>query len=392
MLSKLHKLSLNRVTLSLPALQPIATRLESLCMSHTSLEDSAEGFLGVNWSALKSLLVESCLVDDNLTALTLPALESLDISEFSVGDGDMLQPGQLFCPQLRSLAIDILDNSQDPAPESSGSRTQWGGLLHLPRLETLFLTYLHHQAPMDLGLPASIEHLTVRLTDSFEGVDLQWLLLEAGKSGAQLRSLTCPTASASSHPEGMLWGASSVARYKKLAEQLRGLKDLSVHGNATTLVSAIGVIACSAPDLTHLDFEFPVGVGLNDFELPTICSASLRSITGRFRLTGYRMPPPPVIINFLPGCTKLRVVLVQLHDNHHMPVEGTSIRIRCHCTSQRCIMPLDACTGLEVVGVRFLPMLPASQVMQAYTIIFACHAAGPEQALNWYHVVVPGVL
>ena len=55
-------------------------------------------------------------------------------------------------------------------------------------------------------------------------------------------------------------------------------------------------------------------------------------------------------------------------------------------------MPLDACAGLEEVGVRFLPMPPSSQGVQAYTVIFTCHAAGPEQALKWGHVVMPGVL
>ena len=373
---------------SLPALQPVATRLQSLCMSRTLLEGSAEGFLGASWSALESLSVETCWVDDNLTALTLPALESLDISEFGVGDGDMLQPGQLCCPQLSCLAIDILDNSQDPKPDSAGSRTQWGGLLHLPRLANLVLTYLYQHTPMDLGLPASLEVLTVRLTDSFEGVDLKWLLLEAGRNGAQLRSLTCPTASASSHPEGMPWGASSVAHYREFAERLTGLTDLSVDGNATSLLSAIGAVASAAPSLTCL--EFGVREGLTGFELPPICSASLKSISGRYYLPGNRVPPPQVVLQFLPGCTQLRYVHVHFGD-HSLPMEGTSVIIRCHCTSERCIMPLDACAGLAGVGVRFLPMPLTSQGVQAYTVTFTCRAPGPGQALKWGHVVMPGI-
>ena len=50
LLSNLRKLSLDNVALSLPALQPVATRLQSLYMLHTHLEGSAEGFLGASWS------------------------------------------------------------------------------------------------------------------------------------------------------------------------------------------------------------------------------------------------------------------------------------------------------------------------------------------------------
>ena len=324
-----------------------------------------------------------------LTGLHLPALESLDISGFSFGDQTgMLQPGQLWCPQLRSLTIDILDNSQDPEPDSAGSRTPWGGLQHLPRLATLNLIYLYEFAPMDLGLPASLEHLTVQLYHSYDGVDLKWLLREAVRSGAQLRSLTCPQASASSHPEGTPWGATSAAHYRELAEQLTGLTDLTVYGGATSLLSAIGALA-SAPNLTRL--KFGVGEGLNGFELPPICSASLKSVTGRYTLPANRVPPPRVVLHFLPGCTQLRDVHVHFDDDP--PMEGVSVKICCHCISGRCIKPLRACADLDEVGIRFLPMPPSSsQGAQAYTVIFACHAAGDGQALKWGRVVVPGIL
>lgn len=189
----------------------------------------------------------------------------------------------------------------------------------------------------------------------------------------------------------MPWGASSVAHYMELAEQLSGLQDLSVSGTATTLLSAVGVIACSTPDLTRLDFQ--VKTVLDDPQLPQIRSASLKSVTGRFRLAGSKVPPLPVILTFLPECTELRDVQVKfdLYTPKNMPVKGTSVKIRCHCTSERCIMPLDACAGLDEVGVRFLPM-PSSQGVQAYTVTFTCHAARPKRALKWDHVVTPGVL
>ena len=60
-------------------------------------------------------------------------------------------------------------------------------------------------------------------------------------------------------------------------------------GRATTLLSAIGAVACSAPDLTRL--EFRVEEEPDDLELPPICSASLKSVTGRYKLTGHRGRP-----------------------------------------------------------------------------------------------------
>ena len=305
---------------------------------------------------------------------------------------DKLQPGQLCCPQLSSLLFQYYDTSQVAHAGEVGR--QCCSLTHLPRLATLQLLWFYCQATlMDLGLPASLKHLTARAT---LGVDLKWMLLEAVqgiRSGAQLQTLMCTDCMPSSHPEGMPWGASSVARYRELGQQLRGLRDLTLYGSAPTLLSAIGAVVGSAPDLTRL--EFRVEKELEDYELPPICSASLKSLTGRFQLKSHNVRPPPVILTFLSGCTELRDVHVQFHNSryaaHNMPKEGTCVRIRCHCTSQRCIMPLDACAGLEEVGVRFLPMPPSSQGVQAHTITFICHTAGPEQALVWDHVVLPGV-
>ena len=353
----------------------------------------------------ETLSIKDCWATDVLTMLNLPALESLNIGEFGFGHAatrGFLQPDQLCCPQLSSLVF-----SFDTCPEtlaSKGSR-QCYSLLNLPRLATLSLKCYYVQATwMDLGLPASLTHLTVQQTVGHERVDLKWVLLQAGtgiSSGAQLQSLTCADTMPSSHPEGMPWGASSNAHYRGLGERLSGLKDLSIYGRATTLLSAASAVACSAPDLTRL--EFRVEEELEDFELPPICSASLKTISGRFKLMCYDKvaPPPPVILTILPGCTQLRDVHVQFYHNYsNMPkefqrnlLEGASVKIRCHCTSPRCIMLLDACTGLEEVDVRFLPMPASSQgVVQAYTVIYTCHAVGPEQALKWGHVIMPGIL
>ena len=391
LLSNLRKLSLDNVSLSLPALQPVATRLQSLDILDSFLCGSAAGFLSVGWTALTSLSITGSWVEsDALTALNLPALESLAIVSFAFGEYfnyPLLQPSQLCCPQLSSLLYDF-----DSTQEVDGRRCC--SLLHLPRLATLIMICDDDEAArMDVALPASLEHLTVQaasLGGASQRVPLKWVLLEAVKcigNGAHLRALTCANCVPSPHPEGTPWGASSVAHYRECAEQLRGLKDLrlSLYGNAETMLSATSVMASSAPDLTRLEFEFENQ--LDHFELPPICSASLKSVTGRYSNT---VPPRPVVLGFLPGCTQLRDVHV--HFDHDPPREGTSVKIRCHCISERCIMPLDACAGLAEVGVRFLPMPLTSQGVQAYTVTFTCRAPGPGQAPKWDHAVTPGIL
>ena len=254
---------------------------------------------------------------------------------------------------------------------------------------------------MDLGLPASLTRLTVQYVSVTGMADLEWVLHEAAKcirGGAQLRSLTYTKINSSyPEPEGVPWGASSDAHYQKLGEQLSSVKDLSVCGSGPTLLSAIGAVACSAPSLIRLKLY---NEGRHGMELPPICSASLSSITGLYNLNPHA-PPPPVILTFLPGCTQLRDVRVQFYDR---PGEGASVNIRCHCNSQSCIVPFEGRAeftdewplyvrpGLEEVGVRFLPAPASPQGAQPYTVLFTWHAAGPEQAPKWDHVVIPVVL
>ena len=357
----------------------------------------------MSWSALKQLyLSDSNVKDDVLTTLNLPALERLDFNSFSFGhQGDVLEPDQLCCSQLTSLAFDL--HSRE-AQANEGGR-QCCSLLHLPRLATLRMSrYRDPATRIDLDLPSSLQHLAVG-SKRADSVNLEWVLAEAVKgisSGARLCSVTCSDALPSPHPEGVPWGASSVAHYRDLGQQLRGLQTLAVHGRATTLLGAVGAVACSAPDLTRL--EFRVEERLDDLELPPISSATLKSVTGRYSgycpfepypraWRGHKGPAPPIILTFLPGCTRLHDVRV--HCDHKLQREGALVEICCHCSSQDCIIPLDACTGLVgsvEVGVQFLPMPPSSQGVQPYTVIYKCQAAGPEQALKWGHVVMPGVL
>ena len=379
----------------LPALQPVVTQLQSLELSHSRLEGSADGFLTAGWTALTSVsLFGSNVLDDVLTALNLPALEVLSTYGFA-HQGGVLRPEQLCCPQLCSLEVE-LDSSL--AQDSEGSR-QCCSLLSLARLTTLTVKYYSNPGTMDLALPASFKRLTVQ--DKSKVADIKWVLLQAAKcirGGAQLRFLTYTNFTSALYFMRVPWGASTIAPYKEIGEQLSGLEDLSASSNGPDFLSAVGAVACSAPSLTRLKFSIQGPTGIT---LPPICSASLKSITGLYRLRDPYAPPPllAVILTFLPGCTQLREVHVQYFD---APKEGAYVKIRCHCNSQRYIVPFVAefddelpwnrRSGLEEVGVRFMPTPASPQGVQPYTVLFACHAAGPEQAPKWGHVVMPGVL
>ena len=212
--------------------------------------------------------------------------------------------------------------------------------MSLARLTTLDIWNSSHLATIDLALPASLTRLTVRDDSADEIANLGWALLEAAKcirGGAQLRSLAYTNVTEPSHPEGVQWGASLDARYTELGGQLIGLTDLAVYGEGPAFPSAIGSIACSAPSLTRLTF-YHTDQMPNGMVLPPICSSSLKSITGLCWLTDRTVPPPPVILTILSGCTQLRDVRVQCAGTS---MEGASVKIRCHCNSQRCIVPFE---------------------------------------------------
>ena len=242
-------------------------------------------------------------------------------------------------------------------------------------------------------------------TSADYSVGLECLLHKAAqciRGGAQLRSLTCAQSVQHHVFGGLAMGA--IARYSELGEQLSGLRDLRVHGTGSGVLGAVGVVACSVPSLTGLEFSCS-DQGPKGWVLPPICSASLESITGRYNLSGRSVPPPPVVLTFLAGCTQLRHVRVQFFDT---PKAGASVKIRCHCISQSCIMPFEGRAevvdefvddlpwkrpaGREEVAVRFLPPPASPQGVQAFTVLFTWLAIGPEQAPKWGHVVMAGAL
>ena len=85
LLANLRKLTLGRVAVSLPALQPVATRLRELHVSCSRLQGSADGFLTDGWTALTSLSLTQSRVDKTMltAALKLPALEDVHICSFT---------------------------------------------------------------------------------------------------------------------------------------------------------------------------------------------------------------------------------------------------------------------------------------------------------------------
>ena len=242
----MRKLSLSLITIQLPALQPVATRLHSLNIKWSDLLGSADGFLSVGWTALTSLDINSSRVTDGvLRALHLPALKLLRINTFPDHRDEWLQPDQLCCPQLCSLAL----QANCSLPQADEGSRQCCSLLHLTRLTALTVKYHSGQGALDLALPASLMRLTVFDMSGSTKADLRWALLDAAKcieGGAQLRSLTCTSYVSSSHPEGMPWGASSISHYKELGGQLLGLTDLSVHGKGPTLPSALGMLSAQS--------------------------------------------------------------------------------------------------------------------------------------------------
>ena len=127
-------------------------RLHSLNTENSHLLGSADGFLSSGWTALTSLRLDgSRIEDDVLTALNLQALEALSTNGFQ-HRGGALQPDQLCCPQLRSLAFQL-----DSSPMKEGSRRCYS-LLSLVRLATLIIKFDDsHQAIRDFG-PACQPH------------------------------------------------------------------------------------------------------------------------------------------------------------------------------------------------------------------------------------------
>ena len=406
LLMNLRKLTLQNVAVFLPALQPVATRLHELHLPASCLQGRSDGFLTRGWTALTKLsLARASAEDTDLTQLlNLPALEDLNILNFR-HQGGSLQLDQLTgsCPQIRKLML-----QQDSVWGREG-RGPCCSLLKLGRLADLYVQtgeeLLH--ASLDLDLPASMTTFRVAGDEGGDDVDFFWALREVMKCirrGAQLRKVTCYQADAYLQPAQ--WGASLDEQFRRLGGQLSTLQELAVWGGTEQLLIALVAVLSSAPNLTCV--KFTLMEWLPCMELPPICSASLVSISVTVDGEPSDEPPPPrvtpLVLTFLPGCTQLQQVLVQITDEDL--TEGTTVKIRCHSGSPTCVVPMDVharaaeqmrvygyASGFSEVGVQFLPGPSSAQgVQRAYTVLYACHAAGPQQPLTWGHVVVPGFL
>ena len=402
LLTNLRKLTLRGVAVYLPALQPVATRLHELNINASRLHGSAHGFLTRGWTALTALsLVNARVETATMTAaLELPALEYLDIIGFR-HPGGVLQLDQLTssCPNITGLRLQ-LDSDLARGREGRGPCCS---LLDLGRLTKLYMYILEEShANLDFNLPASLTHFEVEGGEDGECVvDFFWALSEAVKCvgrGAQLHKFTCLRAEAYLQPAQ--WGASLDEQYRRLGGQLSSVTQLEVRSSQES-VCALSAVVSSAPSLTCVTLTLIES--LPHLELPAISSASLEIfIVVVDMYVEEEAPIPPMVLTFLPGCTRLQKVLVRLIE---APLEGTAVKIRCHACSPTCIAPLNVhasqtdrvCTLVYAgdfceVGVEFLPGPPSPQGVQRYTVLWACHAAGPQQPYTWGHVVMPGFL
>ena len=406
LLTNLRELTLDNVAISLPALQPVAPQLRELDIFGSCLQGSAAGFLTEGWTALTSLrLTHTHMESATLTAaLELPALEELDITGFE-HQGGVLQLDQLTgsCPNIRGLVFEF-SSSMARGREGRGPCS----LLKLGQLADLCILTEFDPVPADLDfdLPASLAEFTLEAVGNHVA-DLFWVLREAVRcirGGAQLRTLSCHQADAPLQPAR--WGASLDEQYRRLGGQLSTLRELEVWGSTEDLLRALGAVVSSAPHLSCV--KVTITEWLPRMELYPISSASLQSITVTIDEPSSHCdttPPPPVVLAFLPGCTRLQHVCVHFVGDL---VESTAVKIRCHPCSPSSILPVDvharaadrwchscghgdACCVTEV-GVQFLPGPPSPPGVQGYTVLCECHAIGPQQPLVWDHAVMPGLL
>ena len=388
----LRKLTLGRVAISLPALQPVATRLHELHIDNSHLQGSADGFLTKGWTALTSLSLTKSRMDRTIltAALKLPALEDVRICGFMGHQFGQVKLDQLTgsCPQISRLQFQLGSCLQ----QATGASRQNCGLLNLKRLADLHILGCPLKAKVDLDLPPSLTQLKL---GGYSGggdksVDFFCALQEAAKCarrGAQLQRLTCECAEA--HLQPAQWGASLDEQHRRLGGQLGSLRKLVVSGAQDQLLSALGAVAGAAPSLVSL--EIVTLYPLSRVEVSPICSASLERIRVKWGFHHRpQLPPPHVLLTLLPGCARLQEVVVHFPIR---PFQGAAVKIRCHCCSQRCIVPMDGCAGIHSdVIVKFLHMPSSEQGGNDYTVLSECHATGPGEASLWGHSVMPGIL
>ena len=286
------KLTLYNVAFSLPALQPVATRLTSMRLAECRLQGRADGFLTLGWTALTCLCIAASRMEDHvLPAFNLPAVEDLDIQGFS-HRGGVLQLNQLGCPQVSKLMFE-LDSSLVQANESSG---RLGSLLHLRRLASLTIVHEPYQ-DLDMDLPASLTQLVVWGVDhcvDFFRVLLKGRELHQTRGAAALDDLRQdggdPAGCAVGRPAWMSstggWGG-----------QLSSLKELVVTSANDTLLGALGAMVSSAPNLACL--RFSIREWLPSMEISLMSSASLERVTVHFEsVPSDAVSPMTLILSF----------------------------------------------------------------------------------------------
>ena len=296
LLSKLRELSLSRVAVPMPTLQPVATRLRELSLTSSCLQGSADGFLTRGWTALTTLCLAWAHAETATmtAALELPALKELIITGFR-HQGGVLHLDQLTgsCPNIRRLRFQ-LDSDLARGREGSGPCCS---LLKLGRLTDLYICAEEEpsHANLDLDLPVSLTDLEVDGAGTGDHlVDVFWPLSEAAKCirrGGNLRKVTCGFAEARVQPAQ--WGASLDEQYWRLGGQLSSLAELSVWGcnGQEPLLCALSAVMSSAPSLTFVTLDISILKWQPHIELPPICSASLTSTTVDLRSLLMRSQP-----------------------------------------------------------------------------------------------------
>ena len=393
LLPNLRTLTLHGVYVSLPALQPVATRLHDLFLSSSRLYGSADGFLTKGWTALTSLCLNHTQLENATVtaALQLPALEDVMICRFTGHRGGELQLDQLTgsCPQVSRLEFQ-LGASLAQATETSRQSCR---LLNLTRLADLHVTNcpdlqvlpLSLTQDLPLDLPSSLTQLKFggSVIGGSYSVNFFWALQVAVKCvrrGAQLHKLICNCVEQSLQPAE--WGASLDVQHRRLGGQLGSLRELEVWGAQKQVLNAVGAIASAAPSLARLVLVLAPrvisGVLAPRVEVSPICSASLESIRVEWQVDRRLEPPPSlVLLTFLPGCTRLQEVVVHFAGRY---IKGAAIKIRCHCCSQRCIVPEEVHAGhhSDMIIMFLHPPLSEQGVQQEYTVLHASQEAKDE--------------
>ena len=192
------------------------------------------------------------------------------------------------------------------------------------------------EVKVDVDLPPSLTRLAFGGYPNVSGRFIDFFralrdVVDCIGRGAQLRSLICRCAEV--FLQHAQWGGEQLRR---LGGQLGGLRELEVSCVQVLLLSVVGTIASGAPSLVRLKIQIPAW-------------RSHQSAAPALRASGWSgifAPPraanPVCAADVLPGCARLREVVVHFKGK---PIKGAAVNIRCHCCSQRCIVPEEVYAG-----------------------------------------------